>query len=130
MLCTLAFPAGAHQVYVQDGVIVVNPARAIVLAQILRKQVLQSDTLRLSNEQRSEKTSRLYDYINSDQFGQLWTEVDAKTDELLELEVKEQKAHAAIWSKRGSLLKTVQKAHGTMTAEIEHIIGAEAQDPE
>jgi len=125
ILCTLAFPTGAHQIYAQDGVIVVNPARAIVLAQILRKQILQTDSLRLSNEERSTKTSQMYEYINSDGFGQLWSEIDVKTDELLELDVKEQKAHAATWSKRGSLLKTVQKAHGTLTAEIEHIIGAD-----
>ena len=50
ILTTHKFPAGAKQVHVQDGVIVVNPARAVAIASLLRKHIVQLHSLRLSND--------------------------------------------------------------------------------
>lgn len=123
ILTTQVFPSGARQIHLQDGVIIANPARAIVLVHMLRKHILQTDALRLSNEARTEKTSRLYEFITSDRFGQLLEEVETLTEDLLELDVKEHKAHETTWNRRGQLLRTVQKARGTIASEIEQIIG-------
>jgi hypothetical protein len=123
VLTTSAFPAGARQLHLQDGVIVTNPARAIVIALVLRKQVLQLHTLRVSNEARDEKTSRLYEFITSDQFAQRLDQIESLTSEMLELDVKEKKAHDTTWTRRGTLLRSVQKAHGELSAGIDRIVG-------
>lgn len=123
ILTTQVFPAGAQQIHLQDSVIITNPARAMVLVQLLRTHILQTDALRLSNEARTEKTAQLYGFITSDRFGQLLAELDTLTEDLLELDVKEHKAHETTWNRRGQLLRTVQKARGIIAAEIEQIIG-------
>ena len=41
ILSTLKFPAGASQLEVRDGVVVVNPARAVAIAGIIRRHMLQ-----------------------------------------------------------------------------------------
>lgn len=127
ILSTPVFPAGTHQVHVQDDVIIVNPARALVIVELLRRHLTQTHALRLSNESRNEKREGLYRFINSEQCAQLLSQIETLTDDMLELEVKEKKTHDVTWSKRGALLKSVQRARGTFASEIERIIGTSVQ---
>jgi hypothetical protein len=124
VLSTRVFPSGARHLSVQDDVILVNPARTVVVAQMLRKQTIQCHTLRLSNEARTEKTAQLYDFIRSDRCTQLLNQIETLTDDMLDLDVKEKKAHDATWKRRGELMCSVQRAHSTFTGEIDQIIGA------
>jgi hypothetical protein len=50
VLSTQAFPAGTQQLAVSDGVVNVHPARAIAVANLLRRQIVQVDSLRLGRE--------------------------------------------------------------------------------
>lgn len=124
VLLTRAFPAGRAQLFVQDGVIVVNPARAIALAQVIRKHVVQLATLRVGAKARSANTTRLYDFITSDRFGVLLEQISTVTDRLFELDVEEHKAHTATWKQRGRLLREIQQARGTLVTEIDLIVTA------
>jgi hypothetical protein len=63
ILSTAVFPAGAKQLHEQEGVILANPARVIALVHILRKEIVQAHVYRLSEEERTEKTARLYAFI-------------------------------------------------------------------
>jgi hypothetical protein len=118
------FPAGARQLHIKDGVILVNPARAITLVQLLRDHVVQVSGVRLSNEARAQKMTRLYDFITSEHCAQLLDQIDTLTDELLELEVKEKKAHDSTWKRRGELIRSAQQARGDLSAEIDQIIAS------
>jgi len=42
---------------------------------------------------------------------------------MAELDVKENKAHTATWRKRGELIRSIQRTHGTLLSEIENITG-------
>lgn len=126
ILASRAFPAGAHQLHLQDGVIVANPARVIELVHLLRRHVLAVDALRLAGRARVEKAARLYEFITSDRCSQLFDEIDTLTDDLLAIDVKEVKAHEATWRHRGQLLKSVQRVRGSLVAEIEQITGTSA----
>lgn len=117
-----AFPAGARQMHVRDGVILANPARVMVLAEILRGQVVQLATTRLSNQARAKKVARLYEFITSEHCTQLFDQIDSQTDAMLELEVKEKKAHDATWKHRGELIRSVQQARADLVSEIDLII--------
>src|ERR1700692_2694352 len=55
ILSSLKFPAEVHQLHVQDGVIIANPARVLSLVQMLRRHIVQIHTLRLSNVERDMK---------------------------------------------------------------------------
>lgn len=126
ILSTHVFPAGTRQLHMQDGVVVTNPARAMVLVELLRKHVVQIHTMRLSNEARGQKTDLLYEFITSDRCTQLLDQIETLTDDMLELDVKEQKAHSATWNRRGDLIRSVQRVYGNFTSEIERIIGTAA----
>lgn len=130
VLLTRVFPAGQAQLYVQDGVIVANPARVVALAQLIRKHVVQQATLRLSDVARAESTIRLYDFITSDRCSVLLEQIGTVSDKLLDLDVKEHRAHTATWKQRGQLIREIQQARGTLVTEIDLILTTPAGQPE
>lgn len=123
ILSSNVFPRGAKQLHERDGVIIACPARVLTLAQMLRRVIVQMRTLRLSNQERAEKTAALYEYIRSDGCKQLFERMGEHTDDLLDLQVKEKKQHEATWERQGNLVRSIQKASGSLTSAIDRIIG-------
>jgi hypothetical protein len=123
ILSLLKFPTDAKQLDLRDGVILANPARVTAVALLLRDHIVQTHGLRLSNQEREKKKGELYAYITSERFEQHLDSIESQTDKLLEIEVAEQKAHRAMWERRGSVVKTLQKAHGNLRADVGRIIG-------
>jgi hypothetical protein len=122
ILSTHKFPGGRRQVCMQDGIVVANPARVVALVQILRRNILQGHIFRLSKEARTHKTAALYEFITSERFTQLFERIDTHAGDMLELQVKEQKAHTAHWKQEGELLRSVQRVRAEITFEIDQII--------
>lgn len=123
VLASKVFPAGVKELHIQDGVVVVAPARVLVIAGLLRRHVLQTYTLRLSNEARSQKTEDLYAFIMSERCSHLLSSIESHTDTLFDVDRDEEKAHQRVWKRRAELIRHVQRAHGDLTSEIERIIG-------
>jgi hypothetical protein len=128
VLVSRPFPSGTKQLHVQDGVIVVNPARTLALIHIVREHTVSIANLRVSDDGRAEKMSKLYDFITTGRCSQLLDQVDKLADNLLDLDVKETRAHNLTWNKRGELVKGVQHAVGTLVAEIGLIVNVDS-DP-
>jgi hypothetical protein len=91
--------------------------------QIIRQHLVQSHTLRLSNEARTQKTAALYAFITSERCTDLLGRIDTHSDDLLDLQVKEKKAHDAVWKKQGELIRSVQRVRAELCNEIDSIIG-------
>jgi hypothetical protein len=123
ILVSRHFPKKAGQVHMECDVIIANPARVVVIAAILRQQLIRMYRLRLSTQEREAKTEALYKFITSESCRQLLESVDKLVKELLDLDVSEQTAHSKIWAKRGKLLTSVLKAHGDLCAAFDRIIG-------
>jgi hypothetical protein len=123
ILSTRKFPSGKQHLHVHDGVMLASPARVVALVQIVRQHLIQTSTLRLSNEERTEKTAALYSFITSERCADLLTRVDTHAEDLLELQVKEKKAHDLTWKKQGELVRSVQKVRAELCSEIDEIIG-------
>lgn len=123
ILSTSKFPAGVRHLHVQDGVILCGPARVVTVAQIVRQHLIQTHALRLSNQQRTQKTAALYDFITSERCASLFGRIDTHTEDLLDLQVKEKKAHDTTWKKQGELIRSVQRVRAELTTEIETIVG-------
>ncbi|MGC4111146.1 MAG: DUF2130 domain-containing protein [Nocardioides sp.] len=130
ILASATFPAGSHQLHVQDGVVIANPARVIALVSILRKHLIQVATMRLSDDERAEKMAALYDYVISERFNQLFSRLSVITEDMLDLEVKEKRAHDNTWKKRGELIRNSEQTQGTLAAEIDRIVTAPTDTPE
>lgn len=123
VLASKVFPAGQRELHLQDGVLVVSPGRVLVLASLLRKHIVQTHALRASNEARAHKQEALYAFIMSERCGQLLGNIETQADDLVDLDRKEERAHQATWKRRAELIRTVQRAHGDLTFEIDRIIG-------
>ena len=130
VLSSNKFPKDKSQIHTQDGVIVANPARVLVIAEILREQIVRMHELRASEEAREEKTVALYAFVTSDHFKQLLEQVEAQAGKILELDSKEQEAHRRIWDQRGKLIRTIQKARADLTFEVDRIIGTAGNGPQ
>jgi hypothetical protein len=123
ILASRTFPAGERHLHVREGVIIASPARVVALVQIVRQHLVQTYTLRLSNEARTQKTAALYTFITSERCSDLFNRIDTHTDDLLDLQVKEKRAHDAVWKKQGELIRSVQKVRAELCNEIDTIIG-------
>ena len=123
ILSTHKFPAGTHQLHMQDGVLLANPARVVSVVTLIRRHLLQAHTWRLSSADRESKTAALYAFITSERCTQLFSRIDAHADELLEQQVKERKWHDAAWKKEGELIRSIQKVQAELSHEINCIIG-------
>ena len=130
ILASNKFPKDRSQIHSQDGVIVANPARVLALVEILRGQLVRMHQLRVSNEERGSKTEELYAFITSEHCTQLIESVEAQAGKMLDLDCKEQEAHRRLWDQRAKLIRTVQKARGDLSFEIDRIIGTAGNGPD
>ena len=129
ILSTRKFPAKTGHLHIVDGILLANPARVVTLVQLLRRHMIQLHCLRISSEEREEKTAALYDFITSDRCNQFLSRIDANAQGLLDLQVKAKRFHDNAWEKEGELIRLIQKAQGDLSTEIGRIIGT-ARDVE
>ena len=130
ILSTYKFPQGTRHVHVQDGVVLVSPARVVAIATIIRGHMTQMYTLRVSRVERESKMSELFEFIVSERCTQLLGRIEKQAEDLLELQAKEIKWHKNNWEKQGEAYKAIQKAKGDLETDIGRIIGtAVALDP-
>lgn len=130
VLSSNKFPKGTQQLHNQDGVIVASPARVLALAEILRRNILQTHGLRISNDEREHKTETLYTFITSERCKQLLDSIDAQAGKMQEIDTAEEKAHRLTWERRSKLIQSVKKVQGDLVFEIDRIIGTAGNGPE
>lgn len=126
ILATQVLPAGATQLHLQDGVIALNPARAALVAAVLRRHIIQLHATRVSGVARPDKTGKVYAFITSDRFKQLLVQIETDTRHMLDLDVKEKNMHDVTWERRGRLVRSVERVRGELKAEIDRLIGGAA----
>jgi nuclear transport factor 2 (NTF2) superfamily protein len=68
----------------------------------------------------------LYEFITSERCAQLMEQIETQTDDMLEIDVSEKKAHDSTWRRRGELIRSVQKIQIELSTEIDRIVGAPA----
>lgn len=122
ILTTTVFPAGKKEMCIESGVIVISPARAVYIAQLLRGAMVTMHVKGLSMKERSTKMAQLYKLITSESYARKFTEATRLADEILKLDVEEKKAHDNVWKKRGSLAKQVQNVVREAETEIAAVI--------
>ncbi len=122
ILATTVFPTGKKELCIVSDVVVVNPARATHIVHILRQAMIAMHVRGLSMKQRGDKTDRLYKFITSRAYAQRFDQVTQLTDEVLELDAQEKKAHDSVWKKRGSLLTRQSNVLREIDTEISAIV--------
>jgi hypothetical protein len=127
ILATTAFPSGKKELCIESDVIVVNPARAMPIVHLLRRALISMHVRGLSLKARAEKTEQLYTFITSTVYQQRFGQIGELTNDALDLDVEEKKAHDAIWKRRGTILKRQSALLRELDTDISAIIeGSEA----
>ncbi len=127
ILATTVFPAGKKEICVdQSGVILVNPARAVHIAHLLREGMIAMHVKGLGQKERAGKTNKLYEFITSNEYRQQFDQVQSLTDKLLQVDASEKKDHDKVWKERGQLLIKQQHALREIDTKVAAIIEAPA----
>jgi hypothetical protein len=100
VLISRCFPRNQKNLFVKDGVIVVDPGRAVALAGIVRRMVIETHRSGLVTSSQAEKTKALYRYISSTEFNQAFACLATASDRLSNLLGKERSAHHRVWAER------------------------------
>ena len=123
VLSTRAFPKDRTQLHIENGVILANPARAVVVAMLLRQQCIQLHSQKVSNEARGQKTDELYAWMTSERFQQFLSAINRSVEQLEALHAQEKKAHEAAWKKQGELFRSIVRSCAQFDSDIARIIG-------
>ena len=122
ILPTAVFPSGKKELCVESGVILVNPARVVQIVTLLRDAMIRMHVRGLSMEERTSKMARLYKYITSDAHMKRFQEAARLTDDILDVDVQEKRAHDNVWKKRGSLVVRLKNVLREDDVDISAII--------
>lgn len=128
ILSTRKFPQGTRQLYLQDGVLLANPARVVLIATLIRQHLLQLHAQRVSDVERESKTAALYEFIVSERCSSLLSRIDERAEDLLEQQKKEIRWHENNWKKQGETVRGIQKAKADLENQLDLIIGTSASD--
>ncbi len=129
ILATTVFPARKKELCVDEEtkVIIVSRERVAEIVALLRAAIVRMHVLGLSLNQRAEKRDQLYRYITSEEYRQRLTEADRLTNEVLDLEVEEKRAHDQVWEKRGKMVTRLKNVIRQVDTEISAVL--EGQGP-
>jgi hypothetical protein len=128
ILASTVFPAGKKEMCIESDVIVVNPARVVHITEILRQAMVMMHVRGLSIKERTGKMSRLYNLITSEAYSRKFSEAGKLTQEILELDVQEKKAHDNVWKKRGTVATRINHVLREIETEIAAVIEADDGD--
>jgi hypothetical protein len=102
-------------------VIIARPER-VVLAEILRQDIVENYKIGISAKGREHKTEALYAYITSLPFNQQLDVIENLTKKMHDLQATEEKAHKRLWKRREALVKSIEDARNELRADIDQII--------
>ena len=124
ILATSVFPAGRRELFVDAGVIVVAPARVRAIVEVLRKVMIAMHVAKLSDAERADKLGRLFKFMTSPAFRKKFAEASDLTNEALQIDVDEQRAHALVWRKRGTVLTRMKNVLREIDTDVSAIVEA------
>jgi hypothetical protein len=127
ILSTTVFPSGKKELCIESDVIVTSPARVPHIISLLRRSMITIHVRGLSLSERASKMSRLYKLITSDRYAQRFRELEKLTDDILELDVQEKKAHDNVWRKRGTIATRINNTLSDIDTEVAAVVEAKDQ---
>jgi hypothetical protein len=122
ILTTSAFPSGKKEMCIESDVIVVNPARMVHIVHILRQAMITMHVRGLSMKERAGKMNKLYGLITSEAYRRKFSEAGKVTQDILDLDVQEKKAHDNVWRKRGAFATRINNVLREIETDVAGVI--------
>ena len=115
ILVSRCFPRGSQNLAVIDGIVVVEPARSVALAEVMRRMVIETYRSGAVTGSRVEKTAELFRFVSSMEFRQKFDSLSEANDALQASLTRERQSHQRVWTERERLYH----AMGDATIEID-----------
>lgn len=125
VVVSTALPGKAKNLTMKDGVLVVTPDYAILVARLIRDGIIAMAKAKLSGEQKEAKVAQLYSYLTSDDYRQRAEGVVEGVRKLKELQSQEQESHRRTWQKQEQQHKKIDADIGEVRLKVEAIIESE-----
>jgi hypothetical protein len=122
ILVTQVFPEGSKNLAVLDDVVVVDPARCVSIAQIMRRMVIESYRSGAIAGFQAEKTAELFRFISSTEFREKFDSLSDDVDKLEGLLAKERQSHQKVWTERGRIYASVSDTVTTIDETFKCIL--------
>ncbi|HXZ57009.1 MAG TPA: DUF2130 domain-containing protein, partial [Gaiellaceae bacterium] len=122
VIISRAFPSDQKALFVKDGVAVVDPARAVDLARVMRRMVVEVHRAELTADGQQAKGAELCEYLGSAEFRRTFDAVAGSGDELAGLLAKERTWHEHSWARRQSIYTEISSKTDAIDARIQTII--------
>jgi hypothetical protein len=129
ILVTQVFPAGSANLAVLDEVVVVDPARCISIAEIMRRMVIESYRSGAIAGSQAEKTDELFRFIASVEFKERFDSLSDDVDKLEGLLAKERQSHQKVWTERGRIYASVSDTVTTIDETFKCILESKTRKP-
>ncbi len=124
ILATRKFPKDKRELAERDGMFLVNPSRAVVLAKVFREALVQLSTVKISEQGKQDKQKKLYEFIISSRCNNLFTRFEDEITHLRALDVTEKKQQGKMRNDRAKHVGEIEKTVvGDLLHEIHEIIG-------
>jgi hypothetical protein len=130
VIVTAVMPRDSQQLaLVDDGVVVALPARTLVVAHLLRQQIVATYRLRLSAKGRIQKTARVYALLTSDETAALWDRHAKQIEALITIEQADGKHQEKTRAQRLQRIETLRSiVHDQFLGEVNRLlIGGKTQ---
>ncbi|APR78582.1 Hypothetical protein A7982_03929 [Minicystis rosea] len=124
MLVTWAFPAGEKDLCVRDGVILAHPSKVVLLADVVRRMVIEVRRAGLTAEGQADKASSLYAYLTGDEFRSTFDGIVGAAEELEKLLRDEKQAHERTWGRRAQVHENLARKTAAIDGSIRGILEA------
>jgi hypothetical protein len=122
ILATTVFPAGKKELSNESGVIVASPGRVVCITELLRQAMVTMHIKGLSMKERSNKMSQLYNLITSESYSKKFTETERLAQDILDLDVQEQRDHSTVWRKRGTFATRMKRVLREIETDVAAVI--------
>jgi hypothetical protein len=130
ILATTVFPAGKKELCIESDVIVVSPGRVVCITDLLRQAMIAMHIKGLSLKERSNKMNQLYTLITSETYAKKFAEAGKLAQDILDLDVQEQKDHGVVWRRRGTLTTRMKKVLRDIETDVAAVIEGTDTEPE
>jgi hypothetical protein len=100
ILVSRCFPRGKKNLAVINDIVVVEPARSVALADIMRRMVIETYRSGIVTGSRVEKTAELFRFVSSTEFRQKFDSLAEANDALQASLTRERQSHQKVWTER------------------------------
>jgi hypothetical protein len=126
ILVSNAFPSGARDVAILQGIPLVHPTLVVQIATFIRDAVAALGQQEHSGEDRERKGVQLMEYIVSDEFVVQMKRIADAAGALQDLQRRERAAHDKTWSDQTKYFKLVEDGGSAVRSRVDSIIDGRA----